>query len=105
MEATFGIIEIKTLLQKIQVYNKRVGQFKSFTLSPNFDYVVQLTNGKITIKFSEMQADQTNSLTPLQITSIGTRFQADAVGTSTVKKTSSTSQEKGFLNTLKRLFS
>lgn len=86
METNFGEIEVKLLLQKVQIYNKKVGQFKSLNVTTNFEYIVGLSNGKITFKFSEMETDKNNMLTPLQLTSIGNRFISNEKTVTTTNK-------------------
>lgn len=77
MEDAFGEPAIKQLLTRVKVYKRDIGQYKSFRVAQNFDYHVQLDNGKIFFKFNDLKNDMTNTLTPIQLTTIANRFIAN----------------------------
>lgn len=74
MQANYGENEIKSVLQKVKIFNKNLGDYQLFAITDNFDYVVKLSNGKITIKIEELQDDQNDGLTPEHLTEIANRF-------------------------------
>ncbi|MDD4236717.1 MAG: hypothetical protein PHF99_11945 [Bacteroidales bacterium] len=74
MKASYGENEIKSLLQKLRIFNKDIGSYEIFAITDNFDYAVKLSNGKILIKIEELQDDERDSLTPERLTAIANRF-------------------------------
>ena len=105
MEGTFHELEIKQLLNKVKAYKKEIGQYVSFKVTVNFDYLVQLNNGKIVFKLNDLKADQTNALTPLNLTNIANRFVATtSTSTTTNAKTTPASTNIGLVGYLKSLF-
>ena len=87
MQATYGESEIKSLLQKVRIFNKNIGSFEIFAITDNFDYAVKLTNGKILFKIEELQDDERDALTPESLSSIANRF------VSTIKQADNTDQK------------
>lgn len=74
MEAKYGENEIRSLLQKVRIFNKDIGQYEMFAITENFDYVVKLSNGRIVLKPEELQRDEREDLTPALLGTIASRF-------------------------------
>lgn len=81
MQANYSENEIKSLLQKVRIFNKEIGAYELYAITENFDYAVKLTNGKILIKIEELQNDAQDALTPDQLTKIANRFVSSSSGT------------------------
>jgi len=47
MQANYGENEIKSLLQKVRIFNKDIGAYQIFAITENFDYAVKLWNTQI----------------------------------------------------------
>lgn len=63
MQPTYDEKDIISLLDKVRVYNKEIGEYKMFTVTENFDYEVQLSNGKILFKKEELSENTGESKT------------------------------------------
>lgn len=74
MQAKYGENEIKSVLQKVKIFNKNLGAYQLFAITNNFDYAVKLSNGTIIIKIEELQDDERDALTPERLTAIANRF-------------------------------
>ncbi|MCO6500615.1 MAG: hypothetical protein J5I47_09590 [Vicingus serpentipes] len=74
MQANYGENEIKSLLQKVRIFNKDIGSYEVFAITDNFDYAVKLSNGRILLKIEELQDDERDALTPERLTAIANRF-------------------------------
>lgn len=74
MQANYGENEIKSLLQKVKIFNKDIGSYQVFAITDNFDYAVKLSNGRILLKIEELQDDEQNALTPERLAAIANRF-------------------------------
>jgi len=74
MQANYGENEIRSILQKVRIFNKNVGEYQMFAITSDFDYTVKLSNGKILLKIEELQDDTADSLTPEGIQAIANRF-------------------------------
>ena len=74
MQANYGENEIKSLLQKVKIFNKEIGTYQVFAITENFDYAVKLSNGRILLKIEELQDDEKDALTPEYLTAIANRF-------------------------------
>ena len=74
MQANYGENEIKSLLQKVRIFNKDIGSYQIFAITDNFDYAVKLSNGRILLKIEELQDDEREILTPERLTAIANRF-------------------------------
>ncbi len=61
MQPTYDEKDIISLLDKVRAYNKEIGEYKIFTVTENFDYEVQLSNGKILFKKEELSEDTDES--------------------------------------------
>jgi hypothetical protein len=72
METTIN--EIKSLLQKVRIFNNGIGTYQLFLIDENSNYVVKLSNGKISITIEELQDNKSESLTPEKLTAIANRF-------------------------------
>lgn len=102
MEAYYGENEIKSLLQKVRIFNKEIGSYQVFAITENFDYAVKLSNGKILLKLEELQDDELDVLTPDRLTSIANRFICSTPQTVTQEKTSSPSPKPPQAETIKK---
>lgn len=89
MQANYGEIEIKSLLQKVKIFNKEIGSYEVFAITENFDYAVKLSNGRILLKLEELQDDERNALTPDQLTAIANRFISSISQTTIQEKSTS----------------
>lgn len=87
MLAHYGENEIKSLLQKIRIFNREIGSYQVFAITENFDYTVKLSNGKMLLKLEELQDDERDALTPAQLTIIANRFISYTSQTSTQERT------------------
>lgn len=74
MQANYGENEIKSLLQKVKIFNKDIGSYELFAITDNFDYAIKLSNGRIILKIEELQDDERDTLTPERLTAIANRF-------------------------------
>tara|TARA_Y100001934_G_C12362185_1_gene781375 strand:+ start:867 stop:1634 length:768 start_codon:yes stop_codon:yes gene_type:complete len=74
MQANYGENEIKSLLQKVRIFNKDIGSYEVFAITDNFDYAVKLSNGRVLLKIEELQDDERDALTPERLTEIANRF-------------------------------
>jgi len=91
MQANYGENEIKSLLQKARIFNKEIGSYQVFAITENFDYAVKLSNGKILLKLEDLQDDEIESLSPVQLADIANRFVSS---TSSATSHQQTSQSK-----------
>jgi hypothetical protein len=78
MRANYNEIEIKSLLQKLRIFNQNIGEYQLFAITENFDYAVKLSNGKILINLEDLQDDRNGSLIPARLELISKRFTSDA---------------------------
>ncbi len=74
MQVNYGEHEIKSVLQKVKIFNNGIGTYQLFVIDGNFDYAVKLSNGKITIKMEDIQDDEREALTPERLTAIANGF-------------------------------
>ena len=74
MQVNYGENEIKTLLQKVRIFNNDIGAYQVFAITEHFDYTVKLSNGKILIKLEDLQDDEHNAMTPERLTTIAKRY-------------------------------
>jgi hypothetical protein len=74
MQAHYSENEIKSLLQKVRIFNKGIGTYEMFAITENFDYVVKLSNGRILLKPEDLQDDERDVLTPERLIVIAGRF-------------------------------
>ena len=56
MEALFTEVEIRSLLNKVKVFNNEIGEYQLFAINHSFDYVIKLTNGSIFVTVEELEA-------------------------------------------------
>lgn len=89
MQANYGEYEIKSLLQKVKIFNKEIGSYQVFAITENFDYAVKLSNGRILLKLEDLQDDERDALTPDRLTEIANRFIFSTSQTTTQEKTTS----------------
>ncbi len=50
MKNTYTKIEIISLLDKLKIFNKNIGEYQNFVATDNQEYFVQLSNGRIIVK-------------------------------------------------------
>lgn len=74
MQVNYGETEIKELLQKVRIFNREIGQYEFFAITEQFQYVVKLSNGKLSINLEELQDDQNDHLSPERLEAIAKRF-------------------------------
>lgn len=74
MQANYGENEMKSLLQKVRIFNKDIGSYQMFVITDNFDYAVKLSNGRILFRLEELQDDERDALTAERLQAIANRF-------------------------------
>ncbi|HCS20274.1 MAG TPA: hypothetical protein DIW47_06880 [Bacteroidetes bacterium] len=74
MQAPYNEITIQSLLRKLRIFNREIGEYELFAITENFDYVVKLSNGKILITIEELQEDEKDALTTESLVVIAKRF-------------------------------
>ncbi|MBP9069224.1 MAG: hypothetical protein KBG47_06935, partial [Bacteroidia bacterium] len=74
MQTNYGENEIKSILQKVRIFNANIGTYQLFLIDENFNYIIKLSNGKIHINIEELQDDAKEALTPERLTVIANRF-------------------------------
>ena len=89
MQANYGEHEIKSLLDKVKIFNKEIGSYQFFAITENFDYAVKLSNGRILFKLEELEDDERDALTPDRLATISNRFISSTSQTTTQEKTTS----------------
>jgi hypothetical protein len=93
MQANYGENEIKSLLQKVKIFNRDIGTYQIFAITDNFDYVVKLSNGKILFKLEELQDDGMDALTAERLQAIATRFVSSTAPTTSQQQTTTQSKQ------------
>jgi hypothetical protein len=98
MQADYGENELRSVLLKAKIFNKNIGSYQRFVITENFDYAVLLSNGRILIKWEDLQDDERDALTPERLKAIADRFtsstpEAKVQPKATVTNTSSTKLE------------
>ncbi len=74
MQAPYNETTIQSLLRKLRIFNREIGEYELFAITENFDYVVKLSNGKILITIEELQEDEKDALTTENLVVIAKRF-------------------------------
>lgn len=74
MQAPYNEVTIQSLLRKLRIFNRDIGQYELFAITENFDYVVKLSNGKILITIEELQEDEKETLSTEALALIAQRF-------------------------------
>ncbi len=74
MQAKYGENEIESLLKKVRIFNKEIGSYQIHAITENFDYVVKLSNGRISLNIEDLQDDDNDDLTPERLEAIANRF-------------------------------
>lgn len=74
MQAPYNETTIQSLLRKLRIFNREIGQYELFAITENFDYVVKLSNGKILITIEELQEDEKDALSTEKLLVIAKRF-------------------------------
>jgi hypothetical protein len=74
MQSNFGEAEINSLLKKVRLFNRDIGDYEMFAITASFEYAVKLTNGKIFFTIDELQDDQSDALTAEKLAVIAKRF-------------------------------
>jgi hypothetical protein len=91
MQSNFGEAEINSLLKKVRLFNRDIGDYKMFAITASFEYAVKLSNGKIFFTVEELQDDQSDALTAEKLALIAKRFNG---GTSNDSKATSKVEAK-----------
>jgi len=89
MQINYGENEIKSLLSKLKIFNKEIGNYQIFAITENFDYAIKLSNGKLLIKVEDLQDDQNDALTPERLQAIASRFASSNTKTQPLSQTQS----------------
>lgn len=76
MQVNFGETEIKSVLSKLKIFNKEIGDYEMFTINEDFNYIVKLNNGIITLKVEELSDDIANNLNHEAYHLISLRFKS-----------------------------
>ena len=87
MEALFTEVEIRSLLNKVKVFNNEIGEYQLFAINHSFDYVIKLTNGSIFVTVEELEANTNDRLSSETLKNIAERFISKGESSTSNKKT------------------
>lgn len=93
MQANYGEIEIKSLINKVRIFKKEIGLYQIFEITNNFDFIVKLTNGRILLKLKELQDNEKDEITPEQLMEIAKRFDSSTKKTNMQQQTTTKFQQ------------
>lgn len=74
MQADFTELEILDLLNKVKIFNPRLGDLQLFTINEQFLYVIKLTNGTIHFSVDELIANRMLKISANDLANIAARF-------------------------------
>lgn len=74
MPSNYEEKELLALLLKVRIFNKAIGNYKLHAITPEFDFAVKLSNGRILITMEELQAEVEGELAPENLMEIAKRF-------------------------------